>query len=84
MLGTYALLGARLFYEPPKSKKVAMIIDKGHDFPPSILDHLNSLDCSLLLRETPHRRTTRGLNTYGPGEFRSPPLLLPGKRGHEY
>ena len=71
LLGTYALIGARIFYPSPLSARVAMIVDMGNDFPPTTLDTLNHLNCSILFRQTPKRKTTRGYNLYGPGELRS-------------
>ena len=50
-----------------------MIVDMGNDFPSTTLDTLNHLNCSILFRQTPERRTTRGYNLYGPGELRSKP-----------
>jgi len=69
--GTYALVGARLFNPSPQSKRCSMIVDMGHDFASSILGSLTELDCAILFRSTPERRTTRGYNLYGPGELRS-------------
>lgn len=68
--GAYALIGARIVTPYPHSKGLATIVDMGYDFPPSIRDELEALQCSIVLRETPERKTTMGLNTYGPGEFR--------------
>jgi hypothetical protein len=48
-----------------------MIVDMGNDFPSTTLDTLNHLNCSIVFRQTPERRTTRGYNLYGPGELRS-------------
>lgn len=71
IVGTYALVGARIFNPSPQSKRVSMIVDIGNDFPSSTLASLNQLDCSILFRSTPERPTSRGYNLYGPGELRS-------------
>lgn len=68
--GPYALTGARIMTPYPHSKGLAAIVDMGNDFPCSIRDQLETLQCSIIFRETPERKTTRGYNTYGPGEFR--------------
>jgi hypothetical protein len=52
-----------------------MVVDMGNEFPSSIQEALNSLDCSILFRSTPHRQTTRANNHYGPGELRSTTLV---------
>src|ERR1700694_3368157 len=62
--GTYALIGARFFNPPPESKRLSMIIDMGNDFPANTLASIQRLQCSILLRQTPDRRTTRGYNLY--------------------
>lgn len=74
--GTYALIGARFFNPPPESKRLSMIIDMGNDFPANTLASIQRLQCSILLRQTPDRRTTRGYNLYGPGDLRSIFLVL--------
>ena len=48
-----------------------MVIDMGNDFPASVQGYMDQLKCSVLVRDTPHRKTTRGRNIYGPGEYRS-------------
>ena len=68
--GPYALIGARIMTTYPHSNGLAAIVDMGNDFPNSIRQTLGALRCSILFRETPERRTTRGHNTYGPGELR--------------
>lgn len=74
--GTYALIGARLFNPPPESKRLSMIIDMGNDFPANTLASIQRFQCSILLRQTPDRRTTRGCNLYGPGDLRSISLVF--------
>ena len=60
----------------PKSKGLAAIVDMGSDFPPSIRETLEALKCSIVFRETPGRKTTRGQNIYGPGELRGETAVL--------
>ncbi|KAA8895523.1 Ribokinase-like protein [Sphaerosporella brunnea] len=78
--GTYALLGARLFSPPPLSKTLGWIVDCGRDFPPALLPLLRSFDTTMQLRHDAARLTTRGWNSYGPGELRGFRYLTPKKR----
>ncbi|PRP89523.1 hypothetical protein PROFUN_00787 [Planoprotostelium fungivorum] len=68
--GTWALLGARLHRPPPSSSRLSMIVHTGHDFPENIKEDLFRLDTNTILRPTPHRLTTRGLNVYKSGQDR--------------
>lgn len=75
--GSYAALGARLFAPPPRSKAVAWIVDCGSDFPPALRETIASWETGALIRETPHRLTTRGWNGYGDNEHRGVSLPIP-------
>jgi hypothetical protein len=68
--GSYSALGARIFSPSPTSKSVGWIVDCGSDFPPELRDFIASWDTGVLIRETPHRLTTRGWNGYGEHEHR--------------
>ncbi|KAK6512931.1 hypothetical protein TWF506_009093 [Arthrobotrys conoides] len=79
--GTFGIIGARLFSPPPElSRTLGWIVDVGNDFPKSIKLELERWGTSLILRETPERRTTRGWNSYGPADFRSFKYLTPKLR----
>ncbi|KAL7273509.1 Double-stranded RNA-containing particles stability [Rhizina undulata] len=78
--GTYGVIGARLFSPSPCSKCVGWIVDAGYDFPESVLEELKSLDTDMRLRQDLGRPTTRGLNTYGPDDYRAFRYLTPKKR----
>ncbi|KAF2473002.1 Ribokinase-like protein [Lindgomyces ingoldianus] len=69
--GSYSALGARIFSPPPRSKAVGWIVDCGSDFPPELRETIARWDTSCLIRETPHRLTTRGWNGYGEHEHRA-------------
>ncbi|KAF2654899.1 Ribokinase-like protein [Lophiostoma macrostomum CBS 122681] len=69
--GTYSALGARIFSPPPRSRSVGWIIDCGSDFPPELRETIASWETGALIRETPHRLTTRGWNGYGENEHRA-------------
>lgn len=68
--GAYSALGARIFSPPPASRSVGWIVDCGSDFPPELRETIAQWDTGCLLRETPHRLTTRGWNGYGKNEHR--------------
>ncbi|KAF3181140.1 hypothetical protein TWF106_008914 [Orbilia oligospora] len=79
--GTFGIIGARLFSPPPKlSRTIGWIVDVGNDFPDDIKLELKRWGTSLVLRETPERKTTRGWNSYGPADFRSFKYLTPKLR----
>ncbi|PQE31235.1 hypothetical protein CJF32_00001806 [Rutstroemia sp. NJR-2017a WRK4] len=69
--GSYSALGARLLSPPPLSKTVSWIVDKGSDFPESILTHLGKWQTSCLIRSDENRLTTRGWNGYDSNETRA-------------
>lgn len=69
--GAYSALGARIFSPPPASHSVGWIVDCGSDFPPELRETIAQWDTGCLLRETPHRLTTRGWNGYGKNEHRA-------------
>lgn len=68
--GSYSALGARLFCPPPQSKSVGWIVDCGSDFPDELRETIARWDTGVVMRETPHRLTTRGWNGYGEHEHR--------------
>jgi hypothetical protein len=69
--GSFSAIGARIFSPPPfASRSVGWIVDCGSDFPPALRQHLAEWETYCLMRETPGRLTTRGLNGYGENEFR--------------
>ncbi|KAI5784981.1 Ribokinase-like protein [Peziza echinospora] len=74
--GLFAHLGARLLSPPPHSQYLQLILHLGRDFPPALLEELNSLKTNICLIDTPWRKTTRGENTYD--------KMNPGKRGFKY
>lgn len=74
------VIGARLFSPPPDSRRIGWIVDAGRDFPSAIRKQLLALDTWLTIRETPERLTTRGWNSYGPGDHREFKYLTPKKR----
>lgn len=68
--GSYSALGARLFAPPPRSKSVAWFVDCGSDFPSELRQAIAKWNTGVVMRETPHRLTTRGWNGYGDKEHR--------------
>jgi hypothetical protein len=68
--GTYSAIGARIFSPPPWSQSVGWIVDCGSDFPLELRETIAQWDTGCLMRETPHRLTTRGWNGYGENDFR--------------
>lgn len=68
--GSYSALGARVFSPPPQSRSVGWIVDCGSDFPDELRDVIASWESGAVIRETPHRLTTRGWNGYGENEHR--------------
>ncbi|KAF2683937.1 Ribokinase-like protein [Lentithecium fluviatile CBS 122367] len=69
--GSYSALGARIFSPPPRSKAVGWVVDCGSDFPHELRETIAQWDTGVLIRETPHRLTTRGWNGYGENEHRA-------------
>ncbi|KAF2187888.1 Ribokinase-like protein [Zopfia rhizophila CBS 207.26] len=69
--GSYSALGARIFSPPPRSRAVGWIVDCGSDFPHKLRETIAQWDTGCLIRETPHRLTTRGWNGYGENEHRA-------------
>jgi hypothetical protein len=78
--GTYAVIGARLFSPGPQAKAIGWIVDAGNDFPHEIRQDLVVLGTDLTIREDQERKTTRGWNKYGPGDYREFKYLTPKKR----
>ncbi|CUS15697.1 unnamed protein product [Tuber aestivum] len=78
--GTYSVIGARLFSPGPQAKAIGWIVDAGNDFPLEICQDLTGLGTNLIIREDLNRRTTRGWNKYGPGDYRAFKYLTPKKR----
>ncbi|KAG8830343.1 hypothetical protein FRC17_005029 [Serendipita sp. 399] len=75
--GTYAAIGARMFLP---DEQVAMIVDRGHDFQPSVQETLNSYGNRMwIFRDHQDRETTRALNLYR-GEHRGFEYLTPRLR----
>ncbi|KAF2870745.1 Ribokinase-like protein [Massariosphaeria phaeospora] len=69
--GSYSALGARVFAPPPRSRAVGWVVDCGSDFPHELRETIAQWDTGVLIRETPHRLTTRGWNGYGANEHRA-------------
>ena len=67
--GTYATMGARLFYDCRDRANVGFVVHAGSDFPESIREEIAAWQSGTIFQETPERRTTRGKNTYH-GEIR--------------
>lgn len=65
---------------PPLSRSVGWIVDCGSDFPDQARETIKHWDTSCLLRETPHRLTTRGWNGYGDNEHRGKITIFPPHR----
>ena len=60
--GTYASIGARMFLQ---DDQISMIVDKGIDFEPKVLEQLNEYGREMwIYREHADRGTTRALNLY--------------------
>ncbi|KIW08719.1 uncharacterized protein PV09_00662 [Verruconis gallopava] len=79
--GSFSALGARIFSSPPVlSRAVGWIVDCGSDFPPALRHYLTEWETYCLMRETPDRLTTRGLNEYGEHDFRAFRYLTPKRR----
>ncbi|KAF3908217.1 hypothetical protein AA313_de0203136 [Arthrobotrys entomopaga] len=79
--GTFGIVGARLFSPSPHlSKTLGWIVDAGNDFPDEIRQELSRWETNVIVRETPERKTTRGWNSYGTGDFRSFKYLTPKLR----
>ena len=74
--GTYAVIGARLFTPGDVAKQVGWVVHAGHDFPLHIREEIDSWGVSTRYIDTPHRCTTRALNTYS-GDFRGFEFLTP-------
>lgn len=68
--GTYSALGARLFAAPQRSRAVGWIVDCGSDFPAELRETIDRWETGVVMRQTPHRLTTRGWNGYGEHEHR--------------
>jgi sugar/nucleoside kinase (ribokinase family) len=73
-------VGARIFSPYPESKKVGWIVDCGSDFSVEMRSKLETWQTACLMRETPNRLTTKGLNFYGPDEHRGFKYLTPKVR----
>ncbi|KAI5955779.1 MAK32 [Candida jiufengensis] len=77
--GTYAIIGARIVTELNKAHLISGIIDKGTDFPTSVLEELKSWSTGIIYRKS-DRLTTRGCNIYDKGiryfEYLSPKLQI--------
>ena len=62
--GTYATVGARLFYPGEKSDKVGFVVHTGSDFAQTTRDEIESWKSGSHFVNTPERETTRGKNVY--------------------
>ncbi|KAL5594178.1 uncharacterized protein BROUX77_007525 [Berkeleyomyces rouxiae] len=78
--GTFAALGARIMSPPPDSQSVGWIVDQGSDFPPPLVELVQSWESSALFRRDDTRLTTRGWNGYGDAEARVFRYTTPKKR----
>ncbi|PWY94879.1 pfkB family carbohydrate kinase [Aspergillus sclerotioniger CBS 115572] len=77
---SFAVVGARLVAGQAHSQAVSWIVDVGSDFPPEVLDVLQSWDTNCIIREDQSRLTTRAWNGYGPNEKRDFKYLTPKLR----
>ncbi|OOG00826.1 hypothetical protein ASPCADRAFT_202655 [Aspergillus carbonarius ITEM 5010] len=77
---SFAVVGARLVAGRAHSQAVSWIVDVGSDFPPEVLNVLNSWDTNCVIREDQSRLTTRAWNGYGPNEKRDFKYLTPKLR----
>ncbi|PWY77453.1 PfkB family carbohydrate kinase [Aspergillus heteromorphus CBS 117.55] len=77
---SFAVIGARLVAGKESSQAVSWIVDVGSDFPPEVLEVINSWDTNCVIREDPGRLTTRAWNGYGPNEKRDFKYLTPKLR----
>ena len=64
-----ATLGARLVAGALNSKSVACIILTGDDFPRAVLEQLETWDLTLVTRNLPNAKSTRGLLEYLDASF---------------
>lgn len=72
--GTYAAIGARIWLP---ADQIAMMVDKGHDFPASIYARLLEYGSEMwIFREQPNSVTTKALNSYN-GDHRNFEYLTP-------
>ncbi|PWW79998.1 Ribokinase-like protein [Tuber magnatum] len=78
--GTFSVIGARVFSPGPQAKSIGWIVDAGNDFPQEVRRELMALGTDLAIREDLERKTTRGWNKYGPGDYREFKYLTPKKR----
>ncbi|KAL2036631.1 hypothetical protein N7G274_010657 [Stereocaulon virgatum] len=62
--GTYATVGARLFYPEEDSKNVGFIVHTGSDFSRETREEIESWKSGSHFVNTPDRETTRGSNVY--------------------
>ena len=65
--GTYATVGARMFYPGKKAKNVGFVVHTGSDFTRSTRDEIDSWKSGIHFIDTPKRETTRGKNVYSDG-----------------
>jgi hypothetical protein len=62
--GTYATVGARLFYPEEYSKNVGFMVHTGSDFSQETREEIESWKSGSHFVNTPDRETTRGSNVY--------------------
>ena len=65
---------------PSQSRAVGWVVDAGSDFPVHVRETIESYKTSCIIREMPGRLTTRGLNSYGEGEWRGQSRDYDGRR----
>ncbi|KAI9257274.1 Ribokinase-like protein [Phascolomyces articulosus] len=68
--GIYAIYGMRIWFDSPESKKIGYIAQEGFDHPIEIAKQLEDLDITLRRQQHADLHTTRGLNTFGPNDYR--------------
>ncbi|KAH8550093.1 Ribokinase-like protein [Umbelopsis sp. PMI_123] len=68
--GVFAIYGARVWLEPPKSQQIGYTVQRGFDFVPEIQRELDRLNVSLYNKDHPDLHTPRGLNTFSPDDHR--------------
>ncbi|CAI5757590.1 unnamed protein product [Candida verbasci] len=78
--GTYCVIGSRIISPCSISHLISGIVDKGSDFPSTIVEELNSWQTGIIYRVDDSRLTTRGCNIYKDGirsfTYVSPKLRL--------
>ncbi|KAL3480304.1 Ribokinase-like protein [Aspergillus californicus] len=77
---SFAVIGARLVAGNKNARSVSWIVDVGSDFPPEVLNAIESWGTDCVIREDQGRLTTRAWNGYGPNEKRAFRYLTPKLR----